>query len=364
MCSASRADLIGDEVVASPGRIMAWPLVTPGNPYTEILYANMRALGADVTEFSVKELLRTPPSVWHLHWPDHVLSRPNALQAMIRGVAVLLLATLARHRGCKVMWTVHNLHSHEGRHPRIEEWFWRHFIRRVDGYVSLSRSGRDLVLRRFPQLGHTPGFVVPLGHYRGIYPRDLSRHAARATLGVAEDTTVIGYFGRILTYKNVPHLVRVYCQLDGPKSVLLVAGEPVSPGVGDAVTTAANGDPRVRLFLQDVPATEIQVYLLASDLVVFPYRDILNSSSALLALSFDRPILVPRLGSMAELGERIGADWVATYDGDLTASTLNAALEWARTVPRERCHALDSLDWSEIALETLNAFREVSGGGR
>jgi beta-1,4-mannosyltransferase len=343
---------------------MAWPMVTPGNPYTEILYTNMKALGAEVTEFSVSELLRTAPSVWHLHWPDHVLNRPSALQAMIRGVAVLLLATVARHRGCKIVWTVHNLHSHERRHPKIEAWFWRQLVRRVDGYVSLSNIGRDLLLRQFPQLRRTPGFVVPLGHYRGVYPHDLTSQAARVRLGITDDTTVIGYFGHILTYKNVPHLIRVYRQLNRPMSVLLVAGEPLSPGATDAVSSAAEKDSRVRMFLHHVPPADVQVYLLASDLIVLPYRDILNSSSALLALSFDRPILVPRVGAMAELRERIGAEWVATYDGDLTASALEAAVEWARNGSRGPCRALDTLDWTVIASETLSAFRQVSGAGR
>jgi beta-1,4-mannosyltransferase len=343
---------------------MAWPLATPENPYTEVLYLNMKALGADVTEFSATELLRAAPSVWHLHWPEHVLNRSSGFMAMIRGIAVLLLATLARRRGCKVVWTVHNLRSHERPHPRIEDWFWRHLVRRVDGYISLSQSGRDLVLEQFPRLRRTPGFVVPHGSYRDIYPHDLTPQAARRTLKVPADAVGIGYIGRILGYKNVPHLVRVYRELQVPNSVLLIAGEPASPGAREAVVSAASEDPRVRLFLRHVPAAEVQTYLLASDLVVFPYRDILNSGSALLALSFDRPVLVPRLGSMGELRERIGAEWVATYDGELTASILNRAIEWARTVHRGRCHAVDTPDWPGIAWETLKVYREVAGAGR
>lgn len=343
---------------------MAWPLVAVGNPYTESLYASMKTFGADVTEFSTWGLLRTAPSIWHLHWPDHVVNRPSALQAVIRAAALLTLATLARVRGCKVVWTVHNLHSHERRHPGLEDWFWRHFVRRVDGYISLSRRGKELVLGRFPELGRVPGFVVPLGHYRDIYPHGVSRQDARATLGIPQDTLVIGYVGRILTYKNVPHLVRTYRGMDVPRSVLLVAGEPVSPEVGQAVLSAADGDRRVRLMLQHVPAEALQVYFGASDLVVFPYRDILNSSSALLALSFDRPVLVPRLGSMAELRECVGEDWVATYEGELTPSALRQAVEWATATPRERCLALDRLAWPEIARHTLDAYREVCRAGR
>jgi beta-1,4-mannosyltransferase len=41
----------------------------------------------------------------------------------------------------------------------------------------------------------------------------------------------------------------------------------------------------------------------AADLIALPYKEILNSGSAILALSFDRPILVPAAGALAELSE-------------------------------------------------------------
>lgn len=47
----------------------------------------------------------------------------------------------------------------------------------------------------------------------------------------------------------------------------------------------------------------------AATIVVLTYREILNSGSALLALSFDRP--VPAKGAMAELEDRAGAEWGA-----------------------------------------------------
>ena len=74
------------------------------------------------------------------------------------------------------------------------------------------------------------------------------------------------------------------------------------------------------------------MYLPATDLVVLPYRDILNSGSAVLALSFDRPVLVPRRGSLGDLQNHVGRQWVRTYEGDIGAAELEAA---SRPGPRQ-----------------------------
>jgi glycosyltransferase involved in cell wall biosynthesis len=115
----------------------------------------------------------------------------------------------------------------------------------------------------------------------------------------------------------------------------------------------------VRLALEHVPDDDIQRYLRAADLVVLPFRDITNSGSALLALSFDRPVLVPALGAMGELQALAGADWVRTYDEDLTPDLLARALDWAVRRP-PGAPRLDALEWPEIARQTLSVYRAGS----
>jgi glycosyltransferase involved in cell wall biosynthesis len=110
-----------------------------------------------------------------------------------------------------------------------------------------------------------------------------------------------------------------------------------------------------------VPDSEIQVYLRAADLVVLPFSETLNSGSALLALSFDRPVLVPRQGALAELASEVGSEWVRTYNGPLTETLLASALEDARRRPQGRCDALARLDWGPLAKRTLEAFERMQG---
>jgi beta-1,4-mannosyltransferase len=143
-----------------------------------------------------------------------------------------------------------------------------------------------------------------------------------------------------------------------PNSVLLIAGEG-TPELQRKLECAAGCDPRVRLQLGHIPADHVQFYFRAADLVALPYRNILNSGAALLALSFSRPVLVPALGAMNELAASIGAEWVNTYPGDLTPRRLGDALVWALGAQRAAEPVLDDLQWDLISRRTLAAFEQI-----
>jgi glycosyltransferase involved in cell wall biosynthesis len=291
-------------------------------------------------------------------------NRPSPLVAGLRALAIVALMRLAGLRGIRCVWTIHNLQSHERYHPRIERWFWAAFTRRLDGYIALSTLGRDLARERFPALRRIPGFVVRHGHYRGAYPATVSREDARRRLGLpgGSETRVLAFVGRIRPYKDVPRLVRCLGASDDPDLRLVVAGRPSSATLEREVRDAAVGDERVRLFLGRIPEDEIQLYLRAADAVVLPYQEILNSGSALLALSFDRPVLVPDRGAMGELAELAGPGWVRTYQGELTPALLSAAAAWGAAARGRTCTELVRLDWDELAAQTDRAFRAVLDG--
>ena len=116
--------------------------------------------------------------------------------------------------------------------------------------------------------------------------------------------------------------------------MLIVAGEPRAAALRAEIERAAAGDPRIELRLAFVPDEALQVYLRAADLVVLPYEEILNSGAALLALSFDCPILVPDKGSLEVLRADVGPDWVRLYQGALSTETLSASAGLGRPRPR------------------------------
>ena len=72
---------------------------------------------------------------------------------------------------------------------------------------------------------------------------------------------------------------------------------------------------------------------------MLPYRQVTNSGSAVLALSARRPILGPRMGSLPEVQQLVGEDWVRLYEGSLSHTHLAEAIGWAAAPRRPRCSA-------------------------
>jgi glycosyltransferase involved in cell wall biosynthesis len=344
-------------------RVLAWPGqgARAKNPYTWLLYTHLAALGVEVRDFTPERVLRGGYDLLHVHWPEKAMTAPGRVGRAGGALAAIALLEVAHRRGARIVWTAHNARPHEARDGWLDQWYWDEVVRRVDGVIHPSGAGRAVVEARYPALARRPADVVWLGHFRGTYPDRVTQREARAGFDVPEDARVVAFLGLVRPYKNVPHLIRTVRSLptDSPV-ILLVGGEPLTPALAAEVRAAAGEDRRVRLALHHIPDEDVQRYLRAADLVVLPFTDITNSGSALLALSFDRPVLVPGLGAMGELQGVVGADWVRTYDGALTREVLREALAWAeRSTGRPN---LDRLDWTAIARQTLELYRTVVRG--
>jgi glycosyltransferase involved in cell wall biosynthesis len=330
------------------------------NPYTWLLYSHLESRGGvKVEEYGWRRILRRRYDVWHLHWPEGHLNDRSAAVALRRTASELSWIRWARSRGTRIVWTVHNLRAHEGYHPALEAVFWRDFIGHLDGHISLSRASQAQALARFPRLAEVPGFVIPHGHYRTSYPAPLERAEARRALGLDPMATVVALVGYVRAYKNVPRLIHAFRALSDRSLVLLIAGESKSPELSAQIREAAEGDPRIRLDLRFLDEERVHRYLSAADLVALPYREVLNSGSAILALSLDRPVLAPDAASIVELQETVSPAWLRTYSGELNAERLGTALEWVRQTSRPGPAPLESLDWDRIAAATLAAYRQV-----
>lgn len=342
-------------------RVLAWPAFANRqlNPYNALLYDSLRALGVRVADFTPRRLLFGRYDIWHLHWPEAILNLPRPWQALPLSVVFRFLLRVARLRRIAIVWTAHNLRSHEGLYPAAEARLWRALLSQIDGFIALTESGKTLAVERFPPLRGRPCFVISHGPYREAYPARLSQADARARLGLPAEARVFVSLGQIRPYKNLPHLIRAFRQLAGDDYQLVVAGKPASPALADTVVEVAGADPRIHLVLDFVPEAAVPHYLCAADLVVLPYSEILNSGSSILALSFARPILVPARGALVELQDCMGPEWVHTYDGDLTPALLRDTLALVRGTRRDPGRLFADASWETIARQTLAAYRAL-----
>lgn len=348
---------------AEPLRVLGVPAFSNRelNPYNALLYQAMIRTGVVVDELTPRNLVGGRYDIVHVHWPEHLFSAPGGGRTMFQAIAFIAVVSWLRWRGTKMVWTVHNVVGHQRSHRWLETRMWRWFVNRVDGYIALSHGGREAALTRYPTLACRPGFVIPHGHYRGAYPDTIDRDDARTVLRLPRNANVVCFFGAIRPYKNVSTLIESVRAIPSGDWRLVIAGHVRDHRLGAELRDRMRGDPRVQLHVGFVPHDRVQTYFRAADLVILPYREILNSGSAILALSFGVPVLVPAKGAMADLRHHVGDDWVRTYDGRLSAPVLQAAMRWARTARRESRPPLAEFAWDRIARQTCSAYEAVRG---
>jgi glycosyltransferase involved in cell wall biosynthesis len=344
--------------------VLGWPAFRfrDQNPYNWLLYTNLQERGVEVKEFNPRVLLTSKQAIWHLHWPEAFLNTHNVVKAQSKIMALLGMMRWAHARGIKIVWSVHNLAAHEGYHPALENWFWDHFTSALDGFISLSECGVAAAHDRFPKLRQCQSAIIRHGHYRDEYRCELNCQDARRSLGIDLHSRVLLHFGNIRGYKNVLQLMRSFHRYSDPDAVLYVVGKPFSSELAEQIVSEAAPDQRIILNLRRLPPDELAMYIRASDVVVLPYKKILNSGSAIAALSLDTPVLVPAQGALSELRSLVGNNWVRTYDGEITAAGLQKALVWATSSKPGVRAPLESLEWSQLADQTLGFFDQVLNG--
>jgi glycosyltransferase involved in cell wall biosynthesis len=309
---------------------------TRNNPYQELLYAEAVAAGVRVVPtwypmwrgFPRDDGGRLDNQILHVHWTSAIVARaPGTFSAYRRFDKFRQGINDFRSRGGQVLWTVHNLLPHDVRHRTLEEELFRFLARTADRIHVLGPATAAAAA----DLGGLPvDRVTVLEHssYHGVYPDFIGRAEARRRLGLAPEDRAVLIFGEIRPYKGLDLLLDAFRAAAGtdPRWRLLVAGGLGATPADDPVLEQCRADPRVITHFDRVADSEVQVWLRATDLVVLPYRDIVNSGTLHLALTFGRPVIAPRAGEVARL---LASEWAVGFApgdvADLTRALQTAA---------------------------------------
>jgi glycosyltransferase involved in cell wall biosynthesis len=309
------------------------------------------------------------PEVVHLHWIHEFLGGSRGVPSAWAVRWFDWQLRILKARGVRLVWTVHNLMGHEAAHvdrdakaARRDAEAHRRIIERADAVILHCVAARDGLVERYrPSEGARRRMhVLAHGNYVRQYAVDLDRDEARAALDLESAGSVFAFVGSIRGYKGVGELVEAFSGASdlGPEARLLVCGRPLPSRIGRELEQAAAADPRIRLRLERIPEADLSRILRAADAVVLPFRDILTSGSAILALSHGRPVIAPAMGC---LPETLPADATILYDpsvpGALAAALGQAARADLETMGSRARAFADSLDWGPIAAATARLYR-------
>lgn len=318
------------------------PPTATTNPYVVQLVDACRA-HTDVDYFGWWRGILGRYDVLHVHWPEVMLRRDGRaarLAAQLRFAALMLRVTVT---GTPVVRTLHNVAAHEA-----GSW-WEGLLltwcERRTRYWILLNPGTPL-----PR--PAPGRVIPHGHYRDWYP----------VTGTAPVPGRLLHFGLIRPYKGLDVLLQAFRELPDPTASLRIVGRPSTLRLRALVEDSCAQDPRITALLDYVDDATLAGELERAQLVVLPYRELHNSGALLLALSLDRPALVPDGPTTRAMAAEVGPGWVVTFDGELGAPALVDALAMTSRRPCGR-PALSGRDWPAVAEAHLEVYRAVRRGG-
>lgn len=339
--------------VSPPLRVLMFPKFSD-NPYLSLLTQRLEQRGVHVEDFTFARAFRERWDVIHIHWPDLHLKARTSWRGLAKQLRLAIAFSFARMRNSKIVWTIHNLTPHERHHSLPERVFPLWYPRSVTHVIAMTTSGLQAAYETYRSLRSKHAAVIPHGHYRHAYPSAIARQDALQHLRLPARFTFL-FFGNIRPYKNVPRLIEAFRSLERDDVQLLIVGQPGGGmEVGQLMQLVA-GDERIHLRLEFVSERDVPIYLGAANVVVLPFDNILNSGSALLALSFNRPVLAPRLGSLPEIQQRVGARWVELYDGALATHHLALALREA-AIGEDEVVDLAQFDWDVIGQQTLDFY--------
>jgi glycosyltransferase involved in cell wall biosynthesis len=207
---------------------------------------------------------------------------------------ILRIVKLNNHT--KVIALVDNMIPHE--HRMGDKIFTQYFAKSIDGFLTMS----DKVSKDVKLFSHKPILLSPHPIFEH-FGENISKENARNLLGLVPSDKIILFFGFIRKYKGLDLLLKAMAtptiKQQGIK--LMVVGEFYEDASSYLELIKELGiEDQVLLYNEFVPDEEVKKYVCSADFIIQPYRSATQSGVTPLAYHFEKPMLVTKVGGLAD----------------------------------------------------------------
>jgi glycosyltransferase involved in cell wall biosynthesis len=240
---------------------------------------------------------------------------------------------------------VHTRAPHDGRYLEVHRELCDKLGKLADQIHLHSHAALE-ELERDRQLDRDKVTIIPHGNYRPLFPNPGRRVP---TDGAGGRRFLL--FGRLGRYKGGEELVRCFARLGDGQARLVIAGKQIDPV--DLSDQPESVRERITVHNRFLSEAELLAAFEAADFVVSPYLATLTSGTILLAMSLARPVIVPRLPTLAELvveddnGLLFAPDDLSSLEEALGRANRMSAEAWRRMAGRAFATA-NRYDWRVI----------------
>ena len=308
-----------------------------------------------------RNVLNLKTNFIHMHWIEGYagFSTKNRIGALIKSLTFIIDVYILKYLlRAKLVWTIHNLYSHECAYPKMEKVIKNFFSKKVDAIICQCKYAKKKFIKEF---GAPENKIHIISHgFFKCFENQISKEKARNHLNLRSDDLVFLFFGSIRPYKGILHLIKSFKKLSRDKNVkLLIVGKPKNNQIKKDILNRIKNSPNIQPMLNFIAQDQIQIYINASDLIIFSYKKILTPGGIFLAMSFGKPVIAPRLGCIPELVNEKGAFLYNPKKPDGLLNALEEAIQNKDKLTKmgeNNFITADDLEWKRNALETKKIY--------
>ena len=283
----------------------------------------------------------------HIHWLNPLTESTKSEEQAWRNVRVFTDSLRwAKSRGRPIVWTVHDVLPHDTKYPEPAITVHRQLAEIAD-VIHIMNSAMPVTCSEHYSLPVDKIHHIPHSNYLGLYGTAIDRKKANKQLHLKHRTRKLLFFSQMRPCQGVDILIDSLSHIpkrQTNKFELLIAG-PVAPALESGLTELSNSSRNSLHISQSaryVPNQEEPTWLSASDIMVLPYREALDSAAVSLAAIYGVPVILPRSSSLHT--DLQGEPWVRFFSDEsgslaelltgrwyLNPSVRQSAKAWART---------------------------------
>ena len=287
-------------------KVSCLPVAGEDNPYQLLMISGLNTDSRINAKKGIKGkffgILKTAvfqnPDYIHFDWIESYYYRRKYLWTLISIPSFILQILFVKYvLNIRLVWTLHNLSSHENKYPRLERWCHMIFAKHSTWIRVFSEGSKSRAVK-YLSVSQSSFKVFPEGSYVNYYENTIPKAQARKELSLPENHTIVLYLGLIKPYKGVRELVTSFQDLDDKDLFLVVAGKIMYPDYFKSFGNKRH--PRVKIFPDFISNDQLQLFYNSADVVALPFKKIENSGSLINAMGFKKAVIAPGIGVIEE----------------------------------------------------------------
>lgn len=334
------------------------------NEGIEVIFSNEMSKGAFLFPIS-RNVLQLKTKLIHMHWVEGYsgFSSKNKISSFLKFVIFIFDINIVKYLlKAKIVWTIHNLYSHECTNQKFEKLGRKFFSKKVDAIIIHCKYAKEEFIKEFGALENKI-HLIKHGNFN-CYENQISKEKAREDLNFNSNNFIYLIFGSIRPYKGIINCIESFKKLRRNRNVkLLIAGKPINNQIKRDILNRIKNSPNINFISEFITEDQIQVYFKASDIIVYSFKKILTSGGIFLAMSFGKPIIAPRLGCIPETLNEKGAFLYNSQEKEGLLIALEKALHNKNKLKEMGQYNLKlakKYDWKDIAKETKKIYDSLS----